>query len=124
VTRENRKITPLVESVAESTMACLVTMLQGNVLALTASHLLIASQTGIIAGVLAGITLIAARARNRWIISIVLGVVTAVVDYYVHPGMFGSAATEAIVTGIGAAALSLLIGTAVRFRRKRSVETD
>jgi hypothetical protein len=105
-------------------MACLVTMVQGNVLALTASHLIIASQTGIIAGVLTGVAIIAAKARNRWIISIVLGVITAVVDFYVHPGMFGSAATEAIVTGIGAAVLSLLISTGMRFWRERAAKPD
>ena len=47
------------------------------------------------------------------------GLVTAVVDYLVHPGMFGSVFTEAIVTGVGAALLSYLIGTLVRVVRAR-----
>ena len=111
---ENRKIVPLVESIAESTTACLVTMVQGNVLALTLSHLAIASQTGVIAGTLATVAVISANARNRWVISALLGVATALVDYFVHPGMFGPAALEAIVTGIGAAVLSYLVGSLVR----------
>jgi dihydroorotase-like cyclic amidohydrolase len=55
--------------------------------------------------------------------SLVLGTGTAVVDVYVHPGMFGSVATEAIVTGI-AAALSYLVGTTIQFSRARFVTAD
>ena len=45
-----KKLTPIFENVAESTTACLITMVQGNLLALTVSHWLIASQTGVVAG--------------------------------------------------------------------------
>jgi hypothetical protein len=108
------KITPFIEYMGEATAACLVTMVQGNILALTIHHLFIASQTGIIAGGIAAIGLLATKTRNRWIISVVLGVITGFVDFYVHPGMIGSAAIEAIVTGLGAAIISFGIGTAIR----------
>lgn len=108
------KPAPFVEYVSESTAACLVTMTQGNLLALTASHLLVASQTGLIAGSIAAIGLLFAKTRNRWLISGGLGAITAVVDFYVHPGMFGSALTEAAVTGLAAAILSFLVGTLVQ----------
>jgi VIT1/CCC1 family predicted Fe2+/Mn2+ transporter len=48
-----------------------------------------------------------------------LGALTAIVDYFVHPGMFGPAALEAIVTGLGAALLSYLVGTMLRVWRLR-----
>lgn len=105
-----KKAAPLIEYVSESTMACLVTMVQGNLLALTLGHLLIASQTGVIAGAIATIGIVAAKTNQRWKISVILGLATGVVDYFVHPGMFGTAATEAIVTGVGAAVLSYLFG--------------
>ena len=111
----SKKAAPLIEYVSESTAACLLTMVQGNLLALTASHLLIASQTGIVAGTIATVGLLAARTRNRWLISIGLGVTTGIVDYFVHPGMFGAVATEAIVTGLAAATLSYLAGVAKRY---------
>jgi len=120
----HRKITPLIEYVAESATACLVTMVQGNLLAITLSHLLIASQTGVIAAALASIALRVARTRRRWIISIVLGVATGVVDFYVHPGMFGSVAMEASLTGVGAALLSFLVGTTLRYIRRKSAATN
>ena len=50
----------------------------------------------------------------------ILGTVTAVVDYFIHPGMIGSAATEAMITGAAAAGLSLVVHELVtRIRRRR-----
>ncbi len=114
-----KKIVPLIESVSESTAACLVTMVQGNLLALTASHLLTASQTGLIAGSVATLGIFLSKARSRWLIAAALGVTTAIVDFNVHPGMFGGTATEAIVTGLAAAMISLFIGYGMQFIRNR-----
>jgi hypothetical protein len=116
------KAAPLIEYVSESTAACLVTMVQGNLLAVTTSHLLIASQTGLIAGTIATVGIFVAKTRNRRLISVGLGVATGVVDFYVHPGMFGSVATEAIVTGLAAAILSYIVGAAIQhFRPDRDI---
>ena len=113
----NKKVEPLVEYISESTMACLVVMVQGNLLVLTLGHLAIALQTGVIAGVIATIGIVAAKINKRWKIAAILGLITGVVDFYVHPGMFGAAATEAIVTGVGAAVLSYLIGSLISLFR-------
>jgi hypothetical protein len=83
-------------------------MVQGNVLALGLSHLYIAAQTGIFAGILAAAVILFAKLKNRKLVSLLLAVVTAVVDYFVHPGMFGSVATEALVTGAAAGILSYI----------------
>lgn len=116
------RITPVVENVAEATTACLITMTQGNIFAFTVSHWIIASQTGIAAGVLASAAVMLAQTDNRWVIAAILGLATAVVDYVVHPGMFGPVFAEAILTGIGAAGLSYLVGaTWRRFRQARVV---
>ena len=120
MTQENGKIATLAEGIAESTTACLVMMVQGNVLAITLGHLAIASETGIIAGAVASIVVLTARTRTRWIISAVLGVATAVVDYFVHPGQFGPVFAEALATGLGAGLLSFLLGTAMHRIRARS----
>jgi hypothetical protein len=115
----NRRIAPLVENVAEASTACLITMMQGNFLAFTLTHWLIASQTGVIAGVVASVTLMLAKTDNRWLVAAVLGTVTAAVDFMVHPGSFGSIATEAIVTGAAAGTLSYLVGSLWRRFRVR-----
>jgi hypothetical protein len=117
------KAAPFLENIAESATACLVTMVQGNLLALSLSHWLIASRTGVIAGAVATAAILLARTKRQWVISVVLGVVTAVVDYFVHPGRFGPAAMEAVVTGLGAAVLSYLVGAAVRRARVKSSAT-
>ena len=114
------KISPFIENIAESTGACLVTMVQGNLMALTLGHWLIASQTGLVAGTVSSAALLLARTKKRWVIALTLGGVTAFVDFLIHPGMFGPVILEAIVTGVGAAFLSLLVGAFIRLRAIRT----
>ena len=116
-----RKLSPFLENIAESTTACLVTMVQGNLLALSLTHWVIASRTGLIAGTVASAAILIARTRSRWVISAVLGAATTVVDYLVHPGQFGPIVMEAVVTGVGAALLSYFVGAAIG--RARIVRT-
>lgn len=116
----NKIARPFVENISEATAACLITMVQGNLLALGLSHWLIASQTGFAAGSITALAILLSKTDKRWLISLLLGVITAIVDYFVHPGMFGTAVTEAIVTGIGAAFLSYLVGTVIRSIRRRN----
>ena len=116
------KISPFLENIAESTTACLVTMVQGNLMALTLGHWLIASQTGLVAGTVSSAAILLARTKKRWVISLTLGSVTVVVDFLVHPGMFGPVVLEAAVTGLGAALLSLLVGGLID--RLRAIRTS
>lgn len=111
------KLTPIVENVAESTAACLVTMVQGNLLAVGLSHWIIASQTGVVAGAITSVALIATQTDKRWIVALLLGTVTAVVDFLMHPGGFGPVFIEALVTGAGAALLSWIVGSIYRYLR-------
>ena len=109
----NKKVAPFIENIAESGAACLVTMVQGNLLVLGLSHWLIASQTGLVAGTAAAAAITLTRVSSRWVIALLLGVITAVVDYLMHPGMIGPPYAEALITGLGAAALSWLTGFAI-----------
>jgi O-antigen ligase len=113
------KITPFVENIGEATAACLITMAQGNFLALGITHWVIASQTGLVAGVAASVALLLTQTRSRWVIAIVLGVATAIVDYFMHPGMIGPIFLEVIITGLGAAVLSFAVGALLKFHREK-----
>jgi hypothetical protein len=115
----SHKISYLIENVSEATVACLLTMVQGNVLAIGVSHLIIASQTGITAGTAATLAILLSKKEKRGLIATILGAITTVVDYLVHPGMFGSIFTEAIVTGAGAALLSYSVSTLISKVRSR-----
>lgn len=117
--QKSKKTAQLIENISEATTACLVTMVQGNLIAIGLSHWIIASQTGITAGVITSAALLIWKNASRWAISLALGVITAVVDFYMHPGMIGSLATEAVITGAGAAALSYLVGTIIAGIRRR-----
>ena len=112
-----RRLALLVENVTEAGLACLLAMVQGNVIALTASHWVIASRTGVVAGLVASAALLVIRRLSRWVIAGVLALVTAVVDYFSHPAQFGPFATEAVVTGLAAGGLSLLVAKISRPRR-------
>ncbi|MEO0996799.1 MAG: hypothetical protein AAFX58_04705 [Pseudomonadota bacterium] len=115
-----KKLSPFIENIAESGAACLVTMVQGNLLLLGLTHWITASQTGLVAGTAAATAITLARTDNRLTLAGILGISTAVVDYFVHPGTIGDgAATEAIITGLGAAALSYAAGTFFLWRRRR-----
>ena len=92
----------------------MVTMVQGNLLAITLGHWLIAAETGLIAGSIASTALLVWKTGKAWVVALVLGVVTTVVDYLVHPGAFGPAFMEAAVTGAGSAVLSYGVATIVR----------
>lgn len=116
-----KKLAPYLENIAESGAACLVTMVQGNFLLLALTHWVTAVQTGLLAGTAAATAITLAKTENRLALAGILGVVTALVDYFVHAGMIGeSKFTEAIITGLGAAALSYAIGTIIALRRNRS----
>ncbi len=96
-------------------------MVQGNLLLLGLTHWITASQTGLVAGTAAATAMALTKTDNRLILAVVLGASTAIVDYLVHPGMIGeAAATEAIITGLGAAVLSYAVGTIlIKIRRRR-----
>lgn len=103
------------ENACESGCACLVTMVQGNVLALTLAHWITASQTGLLAGFLASAAIVVTKIEKRWLVSIVLGFVTAAADFAIHPGSFTiGGVSEAVVTGAAAAALSFSAGAVAR----------
>jgi hypothetical protein len=110
-------VTPFLENVTESATACLLTMVQGNVLALTLGHWMIASRTGVVAGIFATVATIVIRSRSKWVIAGVLCLVTATVDYFTHATHFGVAVAEAVVTGLAAGALSLLVSNVRRSRK-------
>ena len=109
-----KKLAPYLENIAESGAACLVTMVQGNILLLALTHWATAAQTGLVAGTAATAAIALTKTESRLILAGILGLSTAIADYFVHPGMIGDHhITEAIVTGLGAAVLSYGVATVI-----------
>ncbi|MEQ8953008.1 MAG: hypothetical protein RL120_02670 [Gammaproteobacteria bacterium] len=100
------------ENMAEATAACLFAMVQGNLAAVGLGHLIVASQTGLLAGFIAGISLLLAKTRRHWLLAIQLGIATMLADFLVHYLSQGTVTFEPIATGLIAMLLSYVAATA------------
>jgi homospermidine synthase len=117
--KNSKKAFFYLENFSEATTACLIAMVQGHLLVLGLSHWIIASQTGIIAATIATAAIVLSNTDKRWLVSLLLGVATAVVDYLVHPGMIDWFVGEAVLTGVGAACLSYTVGSIIHIISRR-----
>ena len=97
------------EKFGEAWLSCLLTMVQGDVAALTLKHGLIAAKTGGIMATSYFIAVLCTKKQTTYLDVLLTGFLTAVADLAVHPTHFGGPTTEAIVTGMGAAFLALLL---------------
>jgi hypothetical protein len=91
---------------------CLLLMVQGNLATLTAAHLGIAAQTGVVAvAPLVGLTLtpFAGHLVNRWISSALIAACTFVADAAIHASHYPGAYTEAALTAAGAFVFSVVV---------------
>jgi hypothetical protein len=98
--------------VVETAATCLVFMVQGQLGQATLSHFLIASETGVLTVFpLLGITLtrFARHFVNRWVSALFVAVCAFVADVLVHGSHFPGAYTEAVLTALGAFALSIAV---------------
>jgi hypothetical protein len=93
----------------EATPACLLVMVQGNIWLATMGHLQKALETGLLTGL--GVLIFSLFSHrwfnNKYIVAAITGAMVFVADLIVHPSHFGGFATEAIVTGIFTAIISL-----------------
>jgi hypothetical protein len=95
----------------ESTPACMLVMVQGNILLATLGHLQTAIQTGLITG---GSVYFLSMFdhdwfRNQYIEALITGGICVLADFIAHPSHFGGLTTEAIVTGVFTFFISLAV---------------
>ena len=95
----------------EATPACLLVMVQGNILLATPDHLQKAVETGLITGVgVLAFSLFTYRwFGNKYEVAGITGGMCFVADLLIHPTHFGSYTMEAIVTGTFTAIISLVV---------------
>jgi hypothetical protein len=96
----------------EVASVCIILMVQGNLMAITLTHLSLASRTGLPAVFPAiGLTFTryAKHFANRWTSSIFFGLCTFLADSVIHPSHYPGAYTEAALTGLGASIFSIAI---------------
>lgn len=101
----------------EAGAVCLLLMVQGNLAEATLAHFAIAAKTGLLAVSPALAITFSQQARhivhrlflNRWTSSAFLGICTFAADAVAHPSYYPGAYLEAALTGLGAAAFSLVV---------------
>ena len=105
-----KKIKVFLTPFCEATPACLLVMVQGNILLATLDHLQKAVETGFITGV--GVLILSFFTHrwfsNKYVVAGITGGMCFIADLLIHPTHFGSYTTEAIVTGTFTAIISLV----------------
>ena len=106
-------------------MSCMPGSL-GNVM--SAAHWALALQTGLVTGALALIVSFTPAGRlyrHRWGNALLVGLLTAFADAWSHPNHFGFRHAEALLTGLVAAVIALVVSYLFedRARRIRAVWT-
>ena len=97
---------------AETGAACLVLMVQGQIAQTTLSHFLVATETGLLTVLpLLGVTLTrhAHHFANRWTAAILVAICAFFSDAVIHGSHYPGAYTEAALTSVGAAVLSVIV---------------
>jgi len=92
------------EKFSEAWTACMVCMVQADLSALTISHAITASKTGILTG-LAMFVASFLPWGNKWLGIFLTGAFTALADALIHADHFPA---EHLVTGLGAMVLAIL----------------
>ena len=109
-----QKIKVFVTPFCKATPACLLVMVQGNISLTTLGHLQKAVETGFITGV--GVLILSLITHrwfsNKYLVAGITGGMCFIADLLIHPTHFGSYTTEAIVTGIFTAIISLAVNFA------------
>jgi hypothetical protein len=106
-----RRVKLFVERFWQPTSACMTCMpgSLGNIA--SGAHWTIALQTGLATGVLAlllSFTPVARLYGNRYGNAAVVGLLTAIGDAFSHPGHYGFAHAEALLTGLVSAAIAVV----------------
>jgi hypothetical protein len=113
----------VIQRLTQPTCACMVCMTApafANVVSL--AHWKIALQTGVGTGILALLLTFTPAGRlfsHRYSNALLMGVLTAVADYWSHPGRFEIAAGEALLTGLVSGVIVLATSILIEDRARR-----
>ena len=113
-----QKLDLFLRKFSEAWTSCALCMVQGDLSVFTIKHALTAGKTGLIAGLLVVLTSYFQKLDNKWLLAWMTGVMTTIADFISHPTHFGEHYTEAVVTGIGAGILSIILSGVLRDGKK------
>ena len=103
------------EKFSEEWLSCMVFMVQGNLSAITFSHCVTALKVASSSTLAYAAVHLIEEHDPAWLNILVMGVITAVFDFSIHPTHFGPVWAEAVATGAGTA----LLGAIVKLLRRQ-----
>ena len=97
------------EKFSEAWLSCMIMMAQGNFLAMTFPHTIVALKVAT-SSVLAYVAVqLAFKQDNKFVNILLMACITALMDFNFVPTHFGPVWAEAVATGAGTAALGLIV---------------
>ena len=111
----NRETLDCSEKFAEAWLSCMVMMAQGNFLAMTVPHTIVALKVATSSVLAYAAIQMAFKRENPFLNILIMSLVTALMDFNFVPTHFGPGWAEAVATGAGTAVLGLI----VKFLRKK-----
>ena len=111
----NRETLDCSEKFSEAWLSCMIMMAQGNFLAMTFPHVVVALKVAT-SSVLAYVAVqLSFKQDNAFVNILLMATITAIMDFNIVPTHFGPVWAEAVATGVGTAVLGLIVKT---LRRK------
>ena len=105
----NKETLDCSEKFSEAWLSCMVMMAQGNFLAMTFPHVIVALKVATSSVLAYAAIQLAFKQENKFLNILLMGVVTAVMDFNFVPTHFGPVWAEAVATGVGTAVLGLIV---------------
>ena len=105
----NKETLDCSEKFSEAWLSCMVLMVEGNVMAWTIPHTITALKVATSSVLAYAAIQLAFKQQNAFVNILMMGVVTALMDFNVHPTHFGPVWAEAVATGAGTAGLGLIV---------------
>ena len=93
----------------EAWLSCMVMMAQGNFLAMTFPHTIVALKVATSSVLAYAAVQLAFKQENAFLNILVMAFITALMDFQFVPTHFGPVWAEAVATGVGTAVLGLIV---------------
>ena len=105
----NKETLDCSEKFSEAWLSCMIMMVEGNVLAWTIPHTITALKVATSSVLAYAAIQLAFKQENAFVNILLMALVTALMDFNVHPTHFGPVWAEAVATGAGTAVLGLIV---------------
>ena len=105
----NRQTIDCSEKFSEAWLSCMVMMVEGDVLSWTIPHTITALKVATSSVLAYAAVQLAFKQENAIVNILLMAVITALMDFNIHPTHFGPVWAEAVATGTGTAVLGLIV---------------